>query len=92
MEGLRSWTVKYPGQKNPTEKNSAAADESSAWDAVVDRQANYLRNKRRLTRQPTALANDFVLENDKDYPRCVSVSYFFLCYGAFFNPFFLTLL
>ncbi|VDN98426.1 unnamed protein product, partial [Rodentolepis nana] len=68
VEGLRSWTVKYPGQKNPTEKN-ATADESSAWDAVVDRQANYLRKKRRLTRQPTALANDYVLENDKDYPK-----------------------
>lgn len=69
VEGLRSWTVKYPGQKNP-ERNS---DESSAWDAAVDRQAIYLRNKRRrMTRQPTALAADYVLESDKDYPKYVS--------------------
>ncbi|VDM33859.1 unnamed protein product [Hydatigera taeniaeformis] len=66
VEGLRTWTVKYPGQRN-SDRNS---DESSAWDAAVDRQANYLRNKRRrMTRQPTALAADYVLENDKDYPK-----------------------
>ena len=60
--------MKYPSQKN-SDRNS---DESSAWDAAVDRQANYLRNKRRrMTRQPAALAVDYVLENDKDYPKYV---------------------
>uniref|UniRef100_A0A5K3F1J8 Nipped-B protein n=1 Tax=Mesocestoides corti TaxID=53468 RepID=A0A5K3F1J8_MESCO len=66
VEGLRTWTVKYPGQKN----SDRLSDESSAWDAAVDRHTNYLRNKRRrMTRQPTALAADYVLENDKDYPK-----------------------